>query len=195
MGISPIKGLIGKKALSDKITVWNDPTLKYWFRSGGLDNEGVPTSKVALIDKGVVGHPYYDLLTADMYGKKSTGSGYRDSFEAAPSPSPALISVEPGTASVASMLASIEDGLFIEYGLGVGQGNYMAGEFSNNVGLGYKIRNGKIVGRVKNLMISGNAYDLLLNNLVGLSSERSFSMTMCLTPYILINSVSVTAKS
>jgi PmbA protein len=71
----------------------------------------------------------------------------------------------------------------------------MAGEFSNNVGLGYKVKNGKIIGRVKNLMIAGNAYDVLLNNISGMSSERGFSMTMCLSPYMLIKSVSVTAKS
>lgn len=195
MGVSPIKGLMGKKALSDAITVWNDPTLRYWFRSGGLDNEGVPTAKTALIDKGVIGSPYYDLLTADMYGKVSTGSGYRDSFETAPSPSPSLISIEAGSASMEKLLASIEDGLYIDFCLGVGQGNYMAGEFSNNVGLGYKVKNGKITGRVKNLMIAGNAYDILLNNISALSAERGFSMTMCLSPYMLINSVSVTAKS
>lgn len=194
MGVSPIKALVGKKALSEKLTVWNDPTVKYWFRSGALDNEGVPTQKSALVDKGVIGNPIYDLLTADMYGKRSTGSGYRGSFEAPPAISPALVSIEPGTKDVAELLSSIEDGLYIDYCLGVGQGNYMAGEFSNNVGLGYRVKGGKVVGRVKDLMIAGNAYDALKDGLVDLSSERGFSMTMCLAPHMLVQGVSVSSK-
>lgn len=194
MGVSPIKSLMGKKALSEIITVWNDPTVRYWYRSGNVDNEGVPTQKTPLVDKGVIGAPYYDLLTADMYGKKSTGSGYKDSLEAPPSPGPSLISIAPGEASFTKLLESIDDGLFIDYCLGVGQGNFMAGEFSNNVGLGFKVKGGKIVGRVKNAMIAGNAYDILNSNVKQLSSERGFSMTMCLAPFMLIEGVSVTAK-
>ncbi len=195
MGVSPIKGLIGKKAVSDSLTVWNDPTVKYWFRSGGLDHEGMLTKKAPLISQGVIREPFYDLLTADMYGKRSTGSGYRSSFETPPSPSPSLISIEPGDKSLDELLELVGDGLLIEYCLGVGQGNAMAGVFSNNVGLGYRVKGGKIVGRVKNLMIAGNSYDLFANGLVAMSKERDFSMSMCLTPYMLIDGVSVTAKS
>jgi PmbA protein len=194
MGVSPIKDLVGKKALSEKLTIWNDSTVKYWPRSGGLDHEGMLTKKSALVEKGVIGSPYYDLLTADMHGKKSTGNGFRGSFEVPPGPTPSLVTVEPGDMKLADMLESMEDGLFVDFCLGVGQGNYMAGEFSTNVGLGYRVKGGKIVGRVKNVMLAGNAYDLLFKNLVGLSSERSFSMTMCLTPYMLVDGVSVTAK-
>ncbi len=194
LGISPIKGLRGSKALSDKLTVWNDPTVRYWFRSGALDQEGIPTEKRALVREGVIGEPYYDLLTADMYGRRSTGSGYRNGFEAPPSPSVSLMAVEPGDKEVSEMLASIEDGLYVDYCLGAGQGNVLAGEFSNNIGLGYKVKDGKIVGRVKNLMVAGNAYDTLKDNIVAVGDKRGFSMTMCLTPHILVDKVSVTAK-
>lgn len=194
MGVSPIKALAGKKALSEKLTVWNDPTVKYWHRSGPVDNEGVPTRKTALVDRGVVGSPMYDMLTAGMFGKTSTGSGYRGSFETPPAISPCLISVEPGRRSYKELLSSMEDGIYIDYCLGVGQGNYMAGEFSNNVGLGYKVKAGKIVGRVKNVMIAGNAYDVLKDGIVELGSERGFSMTMCLVPHMLVDKVSLSTK-
>ncbi|HNV34755.1 MAG TPA: TldD/PmbA family protein [Bacillota bacterium] len=194
LGVSPIKGLTGTKALSDKLTVWNDPTVRYWYRSGALDQEGIRTEKRALIREGVIGEPYYDLLTADMYGRRSTGSGYRNGFEAPPSPSVSLMAVEPGDKEVSEMLASMEEGLYVDFCLGAGQGNVLAGEFSNNIGLGYKVEGGKIVGRVKNLMIAGNAYDALKDNIISVGSRRGFSMTMCLAPHVLVDKVSVTAK-
>ena len=45
--------------------------------------------------------------------------------------------------------------------LGLGQGNPINGEFSVNLFLGYKIENGKLVGRVKDVMLAGNAFDAL----------------------------------
>lgn len=194
LGVSPIKGLTGTKALSDKLTVWNDPTVRYWYRSGAFDQEGIRTEKRALIREGVIGEPYYDLLTADMYGRRSTGSGYRNGFEAPPSPSVSLMAVEPGDKEVSEMLASMEEGLYVDFCLGAGQGNVLAGEFSNNIGLGYKVEGGKIVGRVKNLMIAGNAYDALKENIISVGIRRGFSMTMCLAPHVLVDKVSVTAK-
>jgi len=54
---------------------------------------------------------------------------------------------------------------------GPGQGNPINGEFSANVFLGYKIEDGEIVGRVKDVMLAGNAYDAL-KDIVAISREQ-----------------------
>jgi PmbA protein len=84
--------------------------------------------------------------------------------------------------------------------LGLGQGNPINGEFSINVGLGYKIENGEIAGRVKDVMLAGNAYDAL-KNITALSREREwvsesgmFAIYNGLSPYIQVGELSAVAK-
>jgi PmbA protein len=57
--------------------------------------------------------------------------------------------------------------------LGLGQGNPINDEFSVNVFLGYKIENGKVAGRVKDVMLAGNAYSAL-KDITGMSKEREW---------------------
>jgi len=59
------------------------------------------------------------------------------------------------------MVKDIKEGLVIEQLMGAEQGNILGGDFSGNVLLGYKVESGKIVGRVKNTMVSGNVYQVL----------------------------------
>ncbi len=55
--------------------------------------------------------------------------------------------------------------------MGAGQGNNLNGEFSMSVALGYKIKHGEIVGRVKDVMIAGNVFDIMKSNFRSMSSE------------------------
>ncbi len=47
--------------------------------------------------------------------------------------------------------------------LGAGQSNQLAGEFSVNLDLGYKVENGQIKGRVKNSIVAGNIFESFQN--------------------------------
>ena len=59
------------------------------------------------------------------------------------------------------MVKSIDTGILVHYVMGLGQGNALAGEFSVNLELAFKIERGEIVGRVKDCMLAGNVYDAL----------------------------------
>ena len=122
----------------------------------------------------------YDLDTAGLAGTKPTGNS---------GCSPYSLDVSPGRETKEELLSSIDDGLYIKELMGFGQGNIINGDFSSNVALGYRIRRGKIVGRVKNTMMAGNIYDLLAKN-VRLSSDRDPILRL---PYALIEGVSVSA--
>ena len=119
-----------------------------------FDDEGVATRCTALIEKGIPVAFYYDLQTAGLANTKSTGNGARSGARL-PSPSASVFVTESGTTSFKEMLSDIKEGLVIEYVMGAEQGNVLGGDLSN-VLLGYKIDNGKITGRVKNTMVSGN---------------------------------------
>ena len=116
--------------------------------------------RTPLIEKGVVRNFLYDLQTAGQAGKKSTGSGSRGRGGLM-SPSPSALIISPGETTFEEMVKDIKEGLVIEQLMGAEQGNILGGDFSGNVLLGYKIENGKIIGRVKNTMVSGNVYQVL----------------------------------
>jgi PmbA protein len=93
------------------------------------------------------------------------------------------------------MLNGIQRGLLVHEFLGLGQGNPINGEFSVNVFLGYKIENGQLMGRVKDVMLAGNAFDAL-KNITAISQEREWvsGWFAGLMPYVQIGKLSVTAK-
>ena len=91
------------------------------------------------------------------------------------------------------MIAGMSEGLIVEELLGAGQSNVLGGDFNANVLLGYKVENGSIVGRVKNVMISGNAYKAL-NNLISIGSTGRWVSGGLFAPAIALADVSVSAN-
>ena len=134
----------------------------------------------------------YDLQTAALAGTKSTGSGRR-SRGGLPTPSPGAFIITPGNTSLDEMVEDIKEGLVVEQLMGAGQGNILGGDFSGNVLLGFKVENGKIVGRVKDTMVSGNIYQLL-NEITAIGSDAKWVGGFLNTPSIYCPSVSVASK-
>ncbi len=168
-GASPLGDKLGSRVFADKISLWDDASIPYAVGSAPCDDEGVACGRTALIDGGIVTNFLYDLQTAGLAGKRSTGNGSRSG--GLPSPSPSALIFSEGDISLSQMLADIKEGLLIYELMGATQGNILNGDFSGNVLLGYKIENGRLVGRVKDTMVSGNVYELLREALPGNDSR------------------------
>ena len=110
-----------------------------------------------------------------------------------PAPSPSALVISPGDTDFCDMIADIKEGLVIEYLMGAEQGNILSGDFSGNVLLGYKIENGKIVGRVKNTMVHGNIYQSL-NSLIAIGSDWRWVGGSLKMPSLYFSGLSVAAK-
>ena len=91
------------------------------------------------------------------------------------------------------MVNDMKEGLVIEQLMGAGQGNILGGDFSGNVLLGYKVESGKIVGRVKDTMVSGNIYQVL-KQITAIGSEAKWVGSFLNTPPLYCPSVSVASK-
>ena len=191
-GISPMKEKIGEKLFDAMISVVDDPCLNGRYNSAAYDDEGVAHRRNILVDQGQVNTFYYDLKTAALSGVEPTGNGARGLFSP-PSPSPTNLVVESGDTPVADMIAGIENGILIEDVLGLGQGNIISGAFSNPVSLGFKIENGEITGRVKDISIADNIYDLL-KDVSAVSQEQMWVYNQFKAPYILVPAMNVVAK-
>jgi len=190
-GASPIGSKLGEKAFDDKFHLHDDPTVEYRPGSRPCDDEGVASRRTSLVERGSVNGFLYDLQTAALSGKESTGNGSRG--RGLPSPGPSAFIVSPGNTTFDEMVADIKEGLVVEYLMGASQGNVLGGDFSGNVLLGYKIENGRIVGRVKDTMVSGNIYQLL-NNIAAIGSEARWVGSSLQTPPIYLPGVAVASQ-
>jgi len=191
-GASPLVQRLGERALHERFTLRDEPLTPYAVGSRAFDDEGVPTRPLPLVDKGVIATFLYDLDTAAKAGAESTGSAHRE-LATLPSPGASVLTVGTGDATWQEMLSDMQDGLVVEHLLGAGQSNLIGGEFSANVLLGYRVQGGKIVGRVKNTLVSGNVYKVL-KELRGLGAEARWISGSVVTPAVYCGGVSVSSK-
>jgi PmbA protein len=187
LGSSPLQDRLGQPIADPRLNITDDPFVDFGSHSTSFDDEGTPAQVTTIIERGVLKNYIYDRDTAGRAGAHPTGHGATRTLT--------NLIIDPGETRLADMVGSVEEGLLVHEFLGLGQGNPINGEFSVNVALGYKIENGEVVGRVKDVMLAGNAYDAL-RNITAISRERewvsgSFSG---LRPSIQVGSLSVTTK-
>lgn len=185
LGSSPLAGKLGEKIADEKFSIMDNPLIDYAGSSGAYDGEGVPHQVTPLIENGVAENFLYDLDTAGRAGAKSTGNGV-GCHET-------NLVVKEGDTSYEDMVRDTREGLLVHNVLGLGQGNPISGEFSVNVQLGYKIEKGVVVGRVKDVMVAGNTYDVL-KSLAAIGDRAEWTGGAVLTPPIKVGKLSVVAR-
>jgi len=191
-GASPVGNRLGETVFDEKFSLWDDPTIAYRPGSRPADDEGVPSQCTPLIKQGKVANFLYDLQTAALAHTRSTGNGNRGRG-GLPSPSPSAFVIGSGNTTFEDMVQDIKEGLVIEQLMGATQGNILGGDFSGNVLLGYKVESGKIVGRVKDTMVSGNVYQVL-KQITAIGSEARWVGSFLKTPPLYCSSVAVASK-
>ena len=192
-GTSPLRDKMGESLFDEKISLYDDGTIAGKFSSASYDDEGVPRRRNVLIEKGVLKSFIYDLKTAAQSGVESTGNASRGLFNP-PEPAFTNLVFQPGGTPLKDILAGIDEGILVEDLLGIGQGNTLSGAFSNPLALAFKIEKGEIVGRVKDLSIAGNIYDLL-KEVAAVSQESQWVYSTFHAPYILIPEMNVAGKA
>ena len=188
-GTSPMKGKVGEYLFDAKISLVDDGTLDGKYLSAPYDDEGVPRRRNVLVDRGKLNGFLYDLKTAAQFGVESTGSASRSLFDV-PQPATTNFIIQPGETGLKDIMRGIDEGIMVESLLGLGQGNVISGAFSNPLSLAFKIEKGEVVGRVKNLSISGNVYSLL-KNVGAVSKEAQWVYSTFYAPYVLIPEMNV----
>jgi len=190
-GASPVGDKLGKAVFDKDFSLHDEPMLAYRPGSRPCDDEGVPSRRTTLVEEGVVASFLYDLQTAALAGKESTGHGSR-TRGGLPAPAPSALAITPGDTTFDDMVADIKEGLVVEQLMGAEQGNILGGDFSGNVLLGYKIENGRIVGRVKDTMVSGNIYNVL-KDIAAIGSQPRWVGAFLHTPPIYCKGLSVSS--
>ncbi|MEL6247486.1 MAG: TldD/PmbA family protein [Cyanobacteria bacterium J06648_16] len=124
-----------------------------------FDDEGTRTQVLPLIVNGEVVQAYCDRTTGQRLGTSSTGNGFRAGLGSRTMPGLVNFWVEPGEKALAELLKELPEAVIVDQVMGGGAG--LSGELSVNLELGYYLKQGEIVGRLKDTMLSGNVYQAL----------------------------------
>ncbi len=193
-GVSPLGGKIGEQLFDPKVTIVDDPLVATRLGSRPADDEGVPSRRLALIEKGVVRAFVYDLETAARAGGgiRSTGHGRRGTF-GKPGIGFSNLVMDVGTLDEAALLKEVGHGLVVDELIGVGQGNVVGGAFSHPVALAFRVDGGEITGRVKDAAVAGNGYELL-KRIRAVGKDAKWNSGTSLVPPLVIDAVNVARR-
>ncbi|MCX7730164.1 MAG: TldD/PmbA family protein [Candidatus Caldatribacterium sp.] len=192
-GQSPLRDKLGKVVLSSLFSLVEAPREPWALGSCPFDDEGVLTpGERFLVERGRIEDGFWDLWSASKARRKTTASGFRRSPWDLPEPGFSVLKVRSGLRDRETLVEEIEEGLVVDSLLGLGQSNIASGAFSCGVQLGFYVKGGEIQGRVKNIMISGNAYNAL-RNIKEISRDSQWVQGSMLIPYILVEPIQVNA--
>ncbi len=176
-GLSVFSGKLGQMVSSELITVIDDATLPGKRGSFRFDDEGTPSQRTILVEKGVLKSYMYDKLTALKDGRQSTGNGRRESYQSRPIPRMTNTFIAPGNSIPEEIIRSVDRGLLVVK-MGGGQVNTVTGEFVFDVQEGYLIKNGVVGEVVRGATLTGNGPQILKSiDMVG--SDLGFSIGTC----------------
>lgn len=160
-GNSEFCGKLGQKIAADCVTAIEDGTIPYAWGSLNVDDEGTPTTRLVLIEKGILKNYMIDRLNSRRMNMPVTGSARRESYRYAPTSRMRNTFIDNGIDDENEMIASMGDGLFAKK-MGGGSVNPATGEFNFAVEEGYLVKDGKISSPVRGASLIGRGSQILL---------------------------------
>lgn len=196
-GLSKLANAEGEVIAAPCVTLVDDPFHKDNPEPINFDAEGSPTHKKAVIENGKLNTLLYNLKTAAVAGKKTTGNASKGGYDAAVGIRPFTMYLEGGNMTEDELLAKAGNGVMITSLGGLHAGaDAISGDFSLQSS-GYMIENGKKAGYIKSFTVAGNFYDLL-KNIVALADNcklpRAMGMTTFGSPTVLVDGLSIAGK-
>jgi len=159
-GNSEFAGRLGQQIASPLVTAIDDGTIENEWGSLNIDDEGMPTTKLVLIENGILKNYMIDKLNARRMNMAPTGSSRRQDHTFAPVSRMRNTYIAAGSDDEAEIISSCPDGLYAR-SMGGGSVNPVTGEFNFAVDEGYLIRNGKIDVPVRGASLIGRGSDIL----------------------------------
>jgi predicted Zn-dependent protease len=154
---------VGSSVGSPAVNIWDDPHLPWGDGSGGIDDEGTPTSRRLVVEGGTVRGHFYDALHASALGGSPLGGGHRSGglgkswhrFTVGPTPGASNLSIAPGSGGTdAELIEAAGEGIWLEQ-LGYAFPDPFSGAYGGEIRIGYRIRNGRLAEPVRGGTVGG----------------------------------------
>jgi PmbA protein len=148
---------------SPLISLVEDPTDARSLGATPVDDEGLATRRVPLIEAGVLSRFVQSTWTARRLGTVSTGSAVRAGFKSTPTAGCRAVTLAPGTVDSATLVAGVEDGVLVQEVSGLHSGvNPVSGDLSTGAE-GLRIRGGALAEPLREFTIASTLQRLLLD--------------------------------
>ncbi len=168
---------VGRKVASDIVTMYDDGTVHGAHGSIPFDDEGTPSSKVAIIDQGEYKGYMHSLETASRLGVHPTGNGRAENSGKRVWVRMTNTFFGPGDWDKDELIAETKDGILCDKMIN-GMEDPVGGCFEAKCLRGYVIRNGEIVKPVQSFTLTGKSIDIL-SSVDALSNEVLLDGGMC----------------
>ncbi|MFI5088725.1 MAG: TldD/PmbA family protein [Terriglobales bacterium] len=169
-GASFLAGKLGEKIAGENVTVIDDGIMPGGFGTSPFDDEGVPTQRTVVIERGVLKSYLLNTYTARKLSLKTTGNAARG-LAGTPGISSGNFFLQPGTRSPHKILADVRQGLYVTEFLGFGV-NLVTGDYSRGAS-GLWIENGEPAYPVEEITVAGSLRDML-NNISEIGTDLEF---------------------
>ncbi len=156
-GVSFLRGSMGEKVFADGIRIIDDPYIARGAGSRPFDAEGVPGSRMELIEDGVLTSWMLNMASAAQLGLSTTGHAARGGG-GAPGVSSSNLWIAPGDKDLDALVSEISEGLLVTEMFGPSL-NPNTGDWSVGVA-GFAIRDGERAGPVSEITVAGNLKDI-----------------------------------
>jgi PmbA protein len=151
---------LGEQVASPLVTLVDDPTDVRAYTATETDGEGLAARRNVLLDGGVLQRFVHNAYTARRAGTSSTGNAVRG-YSSTPGVGCMAVSLVPGTASQAELLAQVGEGVLIADVAGLHSGvNPVSGDFSTGAE-GLRIRGGELAEPVREFTIASTLQKML----------------------------------
>ncbi len=167
---------MGQMVSKPLVTIYDDATIPNFRGSLSVDDEGIPTENVMLIEKGKLVGFMNDRLSAKIMNTKPNGHGRRESYQSMPIPRMNNTVLANGDSDPEEIIASVKKGFYaVSY-----QGGQVSntGKFTFSCNLAYMIEDGKLTQPVKNATLIGTNVQIL-NEISMIGNDSGFFLGSC----------------
>jgi TldD protein len=152
--------VLGKRLGSDIVNIIDDGSMPGLRGTHKYDDEGVKTRKNYLIKDGILVGRLHSRETAAKMSEQATGNARAIGYRHEPIVRMTNTYIDKGDASFKDMIKDVELGL---YALDMVGGQTSMEMFTFSAAYGYMVREGKIAELVRDVVLTGNVFETLMN--------------------------------
>jgi PmbA protein len=184
-----LAGKLGERVASENVTIIDDGMLPGLFGTAPFDDEGVPSRRTVVIDRGVLQSYLLNSYTARKLGMRTTGNAARGVTGNA-GVGHGNFFLEKGPRPPEEIIRGIRQGLYVTELIGHGV-NIVTGDYSRGAA-GLWIENGEFAYPVSEITIAANLREMLMD-VEAAGSDLEFRGSVA-SPTLLIREMTVSGQ-
>jgi len=184
-----LAGKLGERVAAESVTVVDDGTIPGLFGTSPFDDEGVPSRRTVVIDRGILRSYLLNTYTARKLGLRTTGNAARGLTGNA-SVGHGNLYLEKGEKSPEEIIRGIGRGLYVTELIGSAV-NTVTGDYSRGAA-GQWIENGEFAYPVSEITIASNLLRMLMD-IEHIGSDLEFRGSVA-SPTVMIREMTVSGQ-